>query len=394
MNVLEQARRIGRAADATGEDPRHDQRTAALLGLALGIAFTICFLTGLWSHVVQHPPSWFTPPSRPAGLYRVTQGLHVLTGIASIPLLLAKLWSVSHHLVAWPPVRSPAHALERLSLVPLVGGAIFQLWSGVANIDLWYPLPFYFPAAHETVAWITMAGLVMHIGAKLTITRAALQPMTARADELAVEAATAVGAAPDHARRRFLTLVGAGSATLVALTAGMTVPGLERLALLAPRRPSTGPQGVPVNKTAAEANVVTKATDVTYRLVVTGAVTTALSLDLATLRAMPQREAELPISCVEGWSASARWRGVPLRDLLDLAGARPGAEVTVRSLEEAGLYGQSDLLAAHVTDADTLLALELNGEVLDLDHGYPLRLIAPNRPGVQQTKWLAEIEVR
>jgi DMSO/TMAO reductase YedYZ molybdopterin-dependent catalytic subunit len=40
-----------------------------------------------------------------------------------------------------------------------------------------------------------------------------------------------------------------------------------------------------------------------------------------------------------------------------------------------------------------LIALKLNGQTLDLDHGYPCRLIAPTRPGVLQTKWLARIEV-
>jgi DMSO/TMAO reductase YedYZ molybdopterin-dependent catalytic subunit len=47
-----------------------------------------------------------------------------------------------------------------------------------------------------------------------------------------------------------------------------------------------------------------------------------------------------------------------------------------------------------VADRDTLLALELNGEPLHPDHGYPVRLIAPNRPGVLQTKWLTRVRVR
>ena len=42
---------------------------------------------------------------------------------------------------------------------------------------------------------------------------------------------------------------------------------------------------------------------------------------------------------------------------------------------------------------NTLIALKLNGQTLDLDHGYPCRLIAPTRPGVLQTKWLSRIEV-
>jgi DMSO/TMAO reductase YedYZ molybdopterin-dependent catalytic subunit len=47
----------------------------------------------------------------------------------------------------------------------------------------------------------------------------------------------------------------------------------------------------------------------------------------------------------------------------------------------------------HAADPDTLLALALNGEPLALDHGFPVRLIGPNRPGVLQTKWVARVEV-
>ena len=103
----------------------HTERLAAMLGLALGISFGVCFLTGLLSHLIQQPPSWFLWPSRPAGLYRVTQGIHVTTGIASIPLLFAKLWTVYPKLWRWPPLEDAAHAIERISLLPLVGGATF-----------------------------------------------------------------------------------------------------------------------------------------------------------------------------------------------------------------------------------------------------------------------------
>jgi DMSO/TMAO reductase YedYZ molybdopterin-dependent catalytic subunit len=362
-------------------DPRHGERTAAILGIALGVSFVVCFLTGLYSHFAQNPPSWFTLPASPAGLYRVTQGLHVLTGIASIPLLLAKLWSVYPKLFQWPPFTSVAHALERISLVPLIAGGIFLLWSGVANIDLWYPLPFFFPAAHYWVAWITIGALIIHIAAKLSTTRAALarQPSEPAMDR--------------GERRRFLGLAGAGSALLVVTTAGMTVEPLQELALLSPRKPSTGPQGFPVNKAAVEAGVVDAATSPDYRLDVVGDAIDARSFTLAELQAMPQTTAELPISCVEGWSASVVWRGVRLRELLDAVGARAAATVTVRSLEGTGLYAQSDVNATQARSADTLLALEAEGSPLDLDHGYPVRLIAPNRPGVMQTKWLSRIEV-
>ena len=112
----------------------HNEKNAAVLGASLGICFIVCFATGMVSHIMQNPPSWYAWPSRPAGFYRFTQGLHVATGIASIPLLLAKLWTVFPKLLDWPPVNSAAQFLERVSLPPLIGGAFFQLVSGVANI--------------------------------------------------------------------------------------------------------------------------------------------------------------------------------------------------------------------------------------------------------------------
>lgn len=47
----------------------------------------------------------------------------------------------------------------------------------------------------------------------------------------------------------------------------------------------------------------------------------------------------------------------------------------------------------YAEDPTTLVALELNGATLDLDHGFPARIIAPGRPGVLQTKWIEKIEV-
>jgi DMSO/TMAO reductase YedYZ molybdopterin-dependent catalytic subunit len=85
---------------------------------------------------------------------------------------------------------------------------------------------------------------------------------------------------------------------------------------------------------------------------------------------------------------------VSLPSLLAGVGARQGAAVRVESLEATGrLYSSSVVDPQHAEDPDTLLALELNGSPLDLDHGYPVRLIAPDRPGVLQTKWIHKVVV-
>jgi DMSO/TMAO reductase YedYZ molybdopterin-dependent catalytic subunit len=357
----------------------HDAAVAARLGRWLGAAFATCFVTGLVSHYLQQPPSWLTVPSRPVWGYRVSQGVHVATGLATIPLLLAKLWTVSPRLWSWPPVRSVLHGLERLSILVLVAAALFEVVTGLLNVVQWYPWPFFFPRVHYYVAWVAVGSIALHVAVKLPVIADAL--------------ATRLPAEPGDglSRRGLLLAVGGAVAAVTVTTVGQTVRPLAPLALLAPRRPDVGPQGLPVNRTAAGARVERAATDPGYRLTVAGPRPYALSL--AELRALPQHEHALPITCVEGWSASARWRGVRLRDLVARAGAPPGARVRVSSLERDGLYRESIVDSAHATDELTLLALELDGEPLALDHGFPLRLIAPNRPGVLQTKWVSRLEV-
>src|SRR2546421_4536823 len=286
---------------------RGAERTAAVLGITLGVAFGVCFLTGLLSHLIQHPPGWFSWPARPAGTYRVTQGLHVATGIAAIPLLLVKLWTVYPKLWRFPPFDDAVDALERLSLFPLVSGAIFLLVSGTQNIFHWYPWRFFFPVDHYWAAWITIGALVVHVGAKATQARRALSAGHADARDQGVAAPAGVS------RRAVLRLAFGGAGLLTLVTAGETFGPLRHLDLLSPRRPDIGPQGLPVNRSAEEAGVIAAANDPAYRLVVEGGSGGPVSLSVADLRALGLPTPVLPISCVGGWSGPAVWRGGPVR---------------------------------------------------------------------------------
>lgn len=355
----------------------HDRAVTARLGLWLGVVFTVCLLTGLWSHLLQHPPSWFTAPASPTWLYRGTQGVHVLAGLAAVPLLLAKLFSVYPHLFSWPPVRDLRHAAERGSLLLLVGGSLLQLGTGVMNVFQWYAFGFFFPSVHYWSAWLVYGALLIHVGVKLPQIVEGLRTARASRD------------APGLSRRGFLTATGAASTAVVVAAAGQTVRSLEPVSFLAPRRPYRGPQGLAVNRTARRAGTEVV---VDYRLEVVGPTGTLL-LTLEQLQAMPQRTARLPITCVEGWSADATWTGVPLRDVVSLVGAGPERVVRVESLERHGRYRTSVVGRAHARHPDTLLALRLDGQPLAPDHGWPLRLIAPNRPGVLQTKWVHRVVV-
>ncbi|GIJ55870.1 molybdopterin-dependent oxidoreductase [Virgisporangium aurantiacum] len=348
-------------------------RLTGHLGIALAVSFGICFLTGLLSHLIQHPPGWFWWPSRPAGLYRVTQGLHVATGLATVPLLGVKLWSVYPTLFEWPPARTIARAAERTGVAVLVAAGLFQVVSGVLNVARWYtPMPFFFTTGHYWVAWLAIGALLVHVGVKLPLLR---KPPP--------EPSRDGGRDKGLTRRGLLAGTAAAAGVVTLATVGQTLAPLSRLSVLAPRDPKAGPQGLAVNRTAAAAGVTELVRDPAYRLVVG-----SRSLSLADLEAMPQYTVDLPIACVEGWSATASWTGVRVRDLV------PIGAVTVESLQPRGRYRVSTLPPEFVADPRTLLALRLNGEVLHPDHGYPVRLIAPNRPGVLQTKWVGRLTVR
>ena len=108
----------------------------------------------------------FSWPTHPVWLYRLNQGVHVTLGLVLVPILLAKLWSVLPKLFEWPPLRDPAHALERLSLFLLVGGAVFEFATGILNIQQWYVFPGSFYRLHFYGAWVFIAGFVVHVGLK------------------------------------------------------------------------------------------------------------------------------------------------------------------------------------------------------------------------------------
>ncbi len=365
-------------------------RTTARVGVWLGVAFAVTFATGLYSHASQLATPPVALPTGPARIYQVTQGLHVAAGTAAVPLLLVKLWSVFPRLFVRPPRPGRElvlHLLERVSIALLVGAAIFQLVTGLANSAQWYPWSFGFVGAHYALAWVAAGSLVLHVAVKLPVIRRSLgepvsdagHPASARRD---VDLPT---------RRTLLRATWLSAVVAVVVTTAAEVPGLRRVAVLAVRS-GEGPQGIPINRSAAAAGVAARLDDPAWRLRLIGPGRT-VELSLGDLLAMDQHTAVLPIACVEGWSASGEWSGVRVRDLAALAGAGTGHAVVARSMQQRGAWRESRLPANFVEHPDSLLALTLAGQPLDPDHGYPCRIIAPARPGVLQTKWVRELEV-
>jgi DMSO/TMAO reductase YedYZ molybdopterin-dependent catalytic subunit len=389
----------------------------AVLGLVLLIGIPIVAITGLLSNDAYQPGLdgnalgrnvgpldfyLFGWPTSPSWLYALSQGLHVTLGLGLVPVLLAKLWSVIPRLFEWPPVRGPVHALERLSLALLVGGALFEFATGILNIQYWYAFHFFFTPAHYYGAWVFIGAFAAHVVLKFSTMRRSLR---IRREVVSVSVSVSVSAvagagdtssslvapspvAGSISRRALLGAVGAGSLLLLLQGAGDSIGGPFRsLAFLGPRsRVGGGPDGFPVNRTAVAAQIASSSVGADWRLELVGASTHRLSRQ--QLLAMPQHTYELPIACVEGWSTTQRWSGVRLRDLAAVAGVSRPATVTSVSIEQNGVYGEASLGHEQVSDERSLLALRVNGRDLTLDHGYPARVISPAVPGVHCTKWV------
>lgn len=386
--------------------PLRSPRLTALLGLVLLIGLPVVAVTGLLSNDAYQPGLGgnalgrhlgpldlylFGWPSGPSWLYALTQGLHVTVGLALFPVVLTKLWSVIPQLFEWPPARSPAHALERLTLALLVGGALFEFVTGILNIQYWYAFKFDFPQAHYYGAWVFIGALIAHVTLKFGTMRRSLRT---REEVLAVTGGSSL-ISPNPARttlsrRALLGAVGGASAILLLQGIGDSAGGkLRGLAFLLPRgRTRPGPLGFPVNKTWVRTGLKRTAVGSDWRLTLAGR--RAVTLTRAQLLALPQHTYELPIACVEGWSTTQTWTGVRVSDLAALAGVQAAASVTSFSLEH-GTYGSATLGHEQVAEPRTLLALSVNGQRLPLDHGYPARIISPAVPGVHCTKWVTEM---
>jgi DMSO/TMAO reductase YedYZ molybdopterin-dependent catalytic subunit len=391
----------------------------SVFALTLLITLPVVIITGLLSYIAYGPQfgqaipadvGWlklptFDWPTSPSWLYRLNQGLHVGLGLILIPVVLAKLWSVIPKLFVWPPGRSVAQMIERVSLLMLVGGILFEIATGVLNIQYDYIFGFSFYTAHYFGAWVFIAGFLMHIALKIPRMVTALRSRSFR-EVLRANRADTEPEPPDPdglvaanpkpvtvSRRGALALVGGSALFMALITAGQTLGGWTRhSALLLPRGRDHGhgPNDFQINRTAFSAAITPEITGDSWRLTLEGG-SAPVVLDRAALAAMPQHTARLPIACVEGWSTTETWSGVRLRDLAPRAGVTDPRAAFVTSLERFGAFNHAFLQWNQIDDDDSLLAFRVNGADLSLDHGYPARVIVPALPGVHNTKWVAGI---
>jgi DMSO/TMAO reductase YedYZ molybdopterin-dependent catalytic subunit len=167
-------------------------------------------------------------------------------------------------------------------------------------------------------------------------------------------------------------------------------------ALMAPRQalaPEYGQADDPDYLDASDKNFVD------WRLEVGGLVERPLELSLADLRALPSRTQITRHDCVEGWSCIAQWKGAPLKAVLDAAGLKPQARFIAffcadqleQTLDGNGRYYETiDLIDAW--HPQTILAYEMNGAPLAVEHGAPLRLRVERQLGYKMAKYVVRIE--
>ncbi|MEO9329379.1 molybdopterin-dependent oxidoreductase [Gordonia aurantiaca] len=228
---------------------------------------------------------------------------------------------------------------------------------------------------------------------------------------------------PSAARlsRRFLLVAGGVAAVAVGVgvvgrrmlaDAAETLADRARLILPPPARPAPPiPAGTDVNIDGATPFVtdndtfyridtalqVPTLTTVEWRLRIHGDVDREVTLTWDDLLAMPMVEHYVTLACVSNdvggnLIGNARWLGVPMRDVLDLAGVRPGADMLLSTSIDGWNCGTP--ISAVTDGRDALLAVGMNGSPLPVEHGYPVRQVIPGLYGyVSATKWVVDWEI-
>ena len=403
---------------ASWRSPIRGPWLTSVLALVLLVGLMVMIITGLLSYAAYDPALggsndqtpqaglladyiWFTWPTEPVWLYRLNQGTHVLLGLALIPVVLAKLWSVAPKLFEWPPINSPAQAVERISILLIVGSILFLLVTGAMNIQYDYAWGFSFYTGHFYAAWVFIAAFAVHVALKTpTMVRSLRGPSywhQSTPETVPEPPDPDLLVPPDPApatisRRGALAFVGGSSLGIFALSVGQTIDPLRPTALLSPRGQvlGDGPNDFQINTTFEQIGIDETETGSSWRLELLGP-QGSVRLSREELLTMPMRTEDLPISCVEGWSTTQTWTGVPLQDLAAMVGGADVESVFVQSLQKGGAFSTMSLTGDQLRADKTLLALKVNGVDLSLDHGFPARIIIPAAPGVRNTKWVETI---
>lgn len=130
-----------------------------------------------------------------------------------------------------------------------------------------------------------------------------------------------------------------------------------------------------------------------YRLVIDGLVERPLSLTYDELRALPAVRQVSDFHCVEGWGVDdVRWDGVRLQTIIDMV--RPASNAQFVTFHSLGAIYRDSLSLEQARLPDAMIAYDMDGAPLPVDHGLPLRLVMPRMFGYKGPKWVTRIEFR
>nr|WP_315267282.1 molybdopterin-dependent oxidoreductase [Microbacterium lemovicicum] len=236
-----------------------------------------------------------------------------------------------------------------------------------------------------------------------------------------IEAGAGSPKAAAPSRRGFLVMTGISAVAALAVGAGARVvsaatSSVEKLRaalnIPAPRTTVTIPAGAeldipgisPLITPNADFYRVDTALTVpsidpsTWKLTIEGMVDRTVELSFDDLVGMGLDEYAITLTCVSnevggGLVGNATWWGVPVRDVLKMAGVQSGADM-VLSESVDGYTASTPLNALTDDNRDAILAVAMNGEALPLEHGFPVRMVVPGLYGyVSATKWLTSLKV-
>ncbi len=152
-----------------------------------------------------------------------------------------------------------------------------------------------------------------------------------------------------------------------------------------------------VNPSEPEYQALAQAGFAAYRLDVGGLVERPGSFSLDELRGLPSRTQITRHDCVEGWSAIAKWKGTRLSSLLDRVGVRPEARYVVfhcfDALREGGDKYYESIDLEDTLHEQTILAYDMNDQVLPVMYGAPLRLRVERQLGYKAAKYVRRLEL-
>jgi len=121
-----------------------------------------------------------------------------------------------------------------------------------------------------------------------------------------------------------------------------------------------------------------------------GDVDSPFTLTWAEFKALPRKTVQTDIHCVTRWTKlDTTWEGVPIQEILSRAQVRPSAGFVLAHSEQGYT---ANMPMSVLNDDDVLLADTFGGEPLELEHGWPLRLLVPKRYFWKSAKWIRGLE--